>query len=287
MWRTYSNTPHRQWIPIHFGRKLMDELYGLDLSKYDQVTLKVTNDASSTEFTTDINITVIAYWLRDAMAPFAGHFREEVWKSWLPVAAAIEYTNLPVGLPIRRLLLEARPAVDTADCKNNSTMIALMDDIEFTFKTGQVRVFKGSLNDLGMLSILELGRFVETRGNIDKTAAYGFECGVGYVLQGLGAGQADASGLSGPQSNMMQDVQDSAQESGYRCAAGMLAWVTRGFGYHHTLPLYVARKPDLSDLLDPEGEGVVKLDIHTTTGLTLTGTSRNARNAIILSRLVA
>jgi hypothetical protein len=286
MWRTYSNTPHRQWIPIHFGRHLLDELYGLDLSRFDQVTLKVTNDATSTEFSTDIDITVIAYWLRDAMGPFGGYFRDEVWKSWLPVAAATEYSDLPVALPIRRILLKALPARDTADCKNNSTMIALMDDIDFTFKTGQVRVYKGNLNNLGMLSILELGRFVETRGNIDKTADYGFECGVGYVLQGLGAGQADASGTSTALSNMMQDVQDSAQESGYRCATGMLAWVTRGFGYMHTVPLYIARKPDLSDLLDPEANKVVKVDIHTTTGLTLTGTGHNAENAIILSRLV-
>lgn len=286
MWRTWVNTPHRQWIPIHFGRKLMDEIYGLNLEQYDQVTLKVTNDATSTEFTTDINITVVAYWLRDAVGAFEGHFREEVWKSWLPVAAATKYANLPVGLPIRRILLEARPAVDTTDCKNNSTMIALMDDIEFTLKTGQVRVYKGSLNTLGMLSILEQGRFVETRGNVDKTQAYGFECGVGYVLMGLGSGMADADGLTTARSLMKHDIQDSAQEQAYRCASGMLAWVTRGFGYCDTIPLFVARKPDLSDLLDPEAQGVAKVDIHTTTGLTLTGTSRNARNAIILSRLV-
>lgn len=286
MWRTYSNTPHRQWIPIHFGRHLMDELYGLDLSRFDQVTLKVTNDATSTQFTTDIKITVIAYWLREALGAFGGYFRDEVWKSWLPVAAATEYSDLPVALPIRRILLKALPARDTADCKNNSTMIALMDDIEFTFKTGQVRVYKGNLNNLGMLSVLELGRFVETRGNIDKTADYGFECGVGYVLQGLGAGQADTSGITTALANMMHDIQDSAQEMAYRSAQGMLAWVTRGFGYCHTVPLYIARKPDLGDLLDPEALKVVKLDIHTTSGLTLTGTDHNAENAIILNRLV-
>ena len=287
MWRTYSNTPHRQWIPIHFGRKLMDELYGLDLSRFDQVTLKVTNDASSTEFSTDIKITPVAYWLRDPMGPFNGYFSEEVWKTWLPVAAATEYSELPIGLPIRRITLKALPARDTADCKNNSTMIALMSDIEFTFRTGQTRVYKGSLERLGHLSTLELGRFVETRGAIDKTADYGFECGVGYVMQGLGAGQADAAGTSSALANMMQDVQDSAQEMGYRSATGMLAWVARGFGYCHTVPLWVARKPDLSDLLDVEAQKVVKVDIATASGLTLTGTGHNAENAIILNRLVA
>jgi len=286
LWRTYSATPQRQWIPIHFGRKLMDELYGLDLSRFNQVTLKITNDASSTFFSTDIKLTVVAYWLRDAVGAFGGYFRDEVWEAWLPVAAATHYSELPIALPIRRIVLEARPARTTATCKNVSTMIALMSDIDLTFKTGQIRVFKGPLNTLGMLSIVEQGGFVETRGAIDKTAAFGFEVGVGYVLQGLGAGQADANGLTTVRSNMIQDVQDSAQEVGYRVGTGILAWTARGFGYMHTVPLWVARKPGLEDLLDPDTNKVVKLDIATETGLTLTGTDRDARNAILLSRLV-
>jgi hypothetical protein len=285
MWRTYSSTPHRQWIPIHFGRKLMDEIYGLDLSRFDQVTLKITNDASSTYFTTDIKLTVIAYWLRGAALSFAGYFRDEVWKSWLPVAAAIEYSELPVSLPIRRIVLEARPARTTTTCKNVHTMISLMSDIELTFKTGQVRVFKGSLFHLGMLSIQELGRHVETRGFVDKNSTLGFECGVGYVLQNMGAWCADGT-YTTVLGNMMKDVQDSAQEIAYHTANGLLGWAVRGFGYCHTVPLFIARKPDLDDLLDPETNKVVKLDILTEAGLTLTGTARDARNAIILSRLV-
>jgi hypothetical protein len=286
LWRQYSSTPQRQWIPIHFGRKLMDELYGLDLSRFDQVTLKITNDASSTYWTTDIKLTVIAYWLREAIAPFGGYFRDEVWKSWTPVAAAIEYSDLPVALPIRRILLEARPARTSTTCKNDSSMHALMSDIDFTFKTGQVRVYKGSLEALGHLSVIELGRFVETRGAIDRTAGLGFECGVGYVHQNLGYGGADANSISTALSNMSMDVQDSAQEMAYRSGNGQLQWAVRGHGYMHTLPLWNARKPDLADLLDPEGQKVIKVDILTATGTDVSGTDLNARNAIILSRLV-
>ena len=286
MWRHYSNTPHRQWIPIHFGRRLFDEIYGLDLSRFEQVKLKVTNDATSTEFTTDIDIDVIAYWIREAGVAVGGYFREEEWKTWAPAAAAVEYTDLPVALAIRRILLRARPAVDSADAKNNSSMHRLMSDIDFTFRTGQTRVYKGSLETLGHLSVLELGRFVETRGAIDRTAGYGFETGVGYVMQGLGYGAADADGITTALANMRQDVQESAQEMGYRPANGMLSWTVRGHGYMHNVPLWVARKEDLSDLLDPEALKVVKADITCQTGTTVTGTTKNAENAIILSRLV-
>ena len=286
MWRQYSSTPQRQWIPIHFGRKLMDELYGLDLSRFDQVTLKVTNDASATYWTTDIKVTVIAYWLREALGAFGGYFRDEVWKSWTPVAAAIEYADLPVALPIRRIVLEARPARSSTTCKNDSTMHALMSDIDFTFKTGQVRVFKGSLEALGHLSVLELGGFVEVRGAIDRTAGLGFECGVGYCHQNLGAWGVDADNISTVLGNMHADIQDSAQEIGYRSANGQLEWVVRGHGYMHTLPLWNARKPDLDDMLDPEAHKVVKVDILTASGTDVSGTARDARNAIILNRLV-
>src|SRR3990167_4004778 len=96
-WGNYSGVTHRQLIPIHFGRRFYDEIYGLDLSRFDQVT-------------TGVTITVIAFWLREAGAPFAGYFRDEVWKAWAPANTVTEYSLLPVALPIRRILLRARPA---------------------------------------------------------------------------------------------------------------------------------------------------------------------------------
>jgi len=285
-WRTYATTPQRQWVPIHFGRFLQDELYGLDLSKYNQVSLKITNDATSAIWTTDINVTVIGYFLRDGAGFGAGYFREEVWKSWLPVAAATEYSVLPTSLPIRRILLEARPARDDADAKNNSTMIALMNLIDYTFRTGQIRVFHDSLERLGHLSVVEGIGEVVTRGSIDRTEAYGFEVGIGYNTSNLGVGMPDATGSSTITASMIKDIQDSAQEVGKRLASGPLSWICRGNSFCDCTPLHYARKPDLSDILDPAALDAINVDISCTTGLTLTGTSRNARNGIILSRLV-
>jgi len=286
MWRHYSNTPHRQWIPINLGRRLFDELHWLDLSRFEQVTLKVTNDATASEFTTDIDIDIIAYWLREFAGACLGYYREEEWKEWDPVAGTPEYLELPVSLPIRRILLRARPAVDTADAKNNSSMHRLMSDIEFTLRSGQTRVYKGSLENLGHLSVLEMGKFAECRGAIRRTQSYGFETGVGYVMQNAGVWTTDADGIATVLGNMRQDVQDSAQESGYETANGQLAWLVRGHGYMHNVPLFDSRKDDDADLLDPDKEKTVKVDITCQTGTTVTGSSVNAKNACILSRLV-
>lgn len=286
MWRHYSNTPHRQFIPLNFGRFLSDRLYALDLARFEQVKLKITNDATSSQFTTDIQLDVIAYWLREGTPALGGYLREEEWKTWAPAAAAVEYTDLPVGLPIRRILLRARPARDTADAKNNSSMHALMSDIDHTFRTGQTRVYKGSLEDLGHLSVLELGRYAETMTMIDRTDEYGYEVGVGYVTNGLVAEASQTATPSATSSVGSADVQDSAQEVRARTADQPLQGLWRGHGFEHNVPLFMAQEPDLSDLLDPEALRVVKVDITCQTGTTVTGTDRNAENGIILSRLV-
>lgn len=287
IWQHYSNSNDRQIIPIHFGRRFFDELLGLDLSRFNQVTLKITNDATATQYTTDIKVDVVAIWQREPVGPPIGYLREEEWKVWTPVAAAIEYSELPVSLPIRRILLRARPGVDTADCKNNSSMNRLLGDIDFTTRSGQTRVYQGSGELLGYLSMIEGPGAAEVRGSIDRTQAYGFETGVGYVMAAGGVPGGDADGITPfPNSYMRQGVNESAQESGRRSATGELNWRVWGFGYMHTIPLFTARLPDLSDLLDPEAAKQVQVDIECTTGTTVSGDSHAAETAIILSRLV-
>ena len=286
MWRHYSNSPHRQWFVINFGRWLADELYGLDLARFNQVTLKITNDATSTEFTTDIDIDVIAVWNREPSALYRGYLREEEWKFWAPAAAETEYNDLPTGMPIRRIMLQGLPAVDTADAKNNSSMHRLMSDIELTSRTGQVRWYKGSLEQLGHLSVMFLKHQPMSMTHIDRTDEYGYEVGVGYVTNGVVSEGSQTATPSATGSVGSGDVQDSSQEVRNRTADQPLQGLWRGHGYMHCLPLFMARKPDLSDLLDPEIEKTVKLDILCASGTTVAGTSRAARNAIILSRLV-
>jgi len=287
MWRHYSNTPHRQFIPIHFGRWFDDALHDLDLSRFNQVQLRITNDASATFFTTDIQLDVLAIWKREPMGASAGYFREEEWKTWAPVAAATEYNILPTLLPIRRILLRGRPAVDSADSLNNSSMHRLMNPIDFTCRSGQVRRFLGSLEQLGHLSVMEFGALAETMGMIDRNADLGFETGVGYTTNSM---KPTATYTNAPATYPVTianpDVQDSTQQTQARTADAVLEWMARGHGYMHNVPLLIAQLPDLSDMLDPKGENEVKVDITCASGTTVAGTDHNAENAIVLSRLV-
>lgn len=286
MWRHYSNTPHRQWIPINFGRWVRDQLYGLDLSRFNQVLLRITNDATATEFTTDIQLDAIAVWKREG-GGFQGYMREEEWKTWAPAAAAVEYNILPTALAIRRILLRARPAVNSADSIDRSSMHRLMSDVDFTFRSALTRVFKGSLEQLGHLSVMEYPFLAQTMGMIDRNADLGFEVGVGYITNSLKptATFTDAPAVY-PNTIAAADIQNSTLETEARVADAVLEWMARGHGYMHNVPLFIAEDPSLADLLQPKELNEVRVDVTCQTGTTVAGTDHNAQNALILSRLV-
>ena len=286
MWATFNSVPHRQVIPINFGRRLMDEEYNLDLSRFNQVTLKVTNDATSTQFTTDIDIDVVAYWLREAQPAMRGYFKEEEWHVWAPAAGAIEYNDLPTLLPIRRILLRARPGVNTGPIRNVSSMARLMSEIDFTLRTGQTRVYVGSLEQLGRLSILELGRYAESLTQVMRNDEEGYDVGVGYVEHGLVAEASSTTTPSATSSVGGSHIQDSVQEVKAKTVDQPLQGFWQGYGMLHNVPLFDARRPGLDDMLDPDRDKTIKLNITCQSGTTVAGTGVNAENAIILSRLM-
>lgn len=286
-WGNYSGVTHRQMIPIHFGRHFYDELYGLDLSRFDQVTLKITNDATSTQFTTNISLSVVAFWLREAAGSFNGYFREEVWKSWAPANGATEYSLLPIALPIRRILLRARPAVDDSPVNQFlNTITSQMSDIDFTLRSGQTRVYKGSLEVLGWLSTSELKQYAETRGEVWVADDDHFNVHIGYVTAMLPAAAAidDPAGTY-PGSVARADNQLGSQLAWDISGTSPIEYAARGYAYMHQLPLFAARKMDMSDMLLPEPVKDVSVDIACTSG-TVAGNTANAESAIVLSRLV-
>jgi hypothetical protein len=286
-WGNYNGVTHRQMIPLHLGRRFYDELFGLDLSQWNQVTLKITNDASSTYFTTAVYASIIGFFLREAGSPFAGYFREEEWKKWAPSTNGVEYNDMPVAYPLRRILLRARPAIDDSPVNQNlNTINSQMSDIDFTMRTGQIRRYKGSLELLGWLSRSEQMLRAGSRGEVMRAADDHFNCDVGYVTSMVpAAAQVDDPGGVYPGTIVRADTQLSSQLVWDVDGTSPVEFDAEGFAYAHQLPLFEARKEDLSDMIDPEADKVVKVDI-TCSSATVAGNTANAESAIVLSRLV-
>jgi len=287
LWRNYLAAPHRQVIPVNFGRYTWDKQHKLDLDRFDQVTLKVTNDATSSEFSTDIKLTLVAYWLREDTEPNLGYFREEEWREWNVVASEPAYNELPTEDQIRRILLRARPGVDTADAANNSSMGNLMNNIKFTMRTGQVIAYEGSLDTLGRISLEELGYKPETMGNVARTAGYSVDVGIGYVTGVVAVPHSmGTTPATYPISIWQGDVNDSAQDVIAYQADYPLHFVASGYGFMYNVPLFCSVDQEDGDVLDSNLEKTVSVDITPTTSVTVSGTGHVAKNAIVLSRLV-
>ena len=75
--------------------------------------------------------------------------------------------------------------------QNLNTITSQMSTIEFTYLSGQVRMYRGSLEVLGWLSASELGHMAETRGEVMRAADDHFDSHIGYVTNIIPAAPQD------------------------------------------------------------------------------------------------
>jgi hypothetical protein len=183
----YGSSTLRFALPIHFGRKFFDAEYGLDLSKWDDVELRVSNDGSSTYFGADHSISVLLNYVRDVPAnPFRGYLRTEEWNNYLTVASAKKYLELPTENKIRRVLIQVDPTLDSNHVAQR-TPYNTLSNIEFFLKTGLLKMFDGDLRTLWRVNAYEDGRVPLVGAEQYATDAKGFRTGLGQTWYKAGA----------------------------------------------------------------------------------------------------
>lgn len=280
-WRNYASNTQFEYILINFGRFMGDTELGLDLSRYDNVELQITNTATSSDFTS-LSVSVLGVYVRGAQAgQFKGMLRTEEWRSWTTVSDETKYNDLPIEHKIRRILLQAIPDQDANDV-NESDMSNLMDDIDFTLETGQVRVYKGGLDDVMRENYLNLGRQLIVGGLSYMTADYGIDTGVGRAITYLGgAVSKDGSGSSTVPTFAADDLSGTIKPETYE-GDNPINFISVGMAPFYTALFDFDLNFDPNNWLDPNTSRTVKLDIHTRSGAAYA----DGRNAIVLDRLV-
>jgi len=100
-----------QWqnIPIFFGRRYHDSHYALDLSKWDKVEVQVTNDFSSTYFTS-LSMETRLCTIEDSAAAYAKFLKQWEYEKAKPDADA-DYIRpkLPTTGRLRELMIQIDP----------------------------------------------------------------------------------------------------------------------------------------------------------------------------------
>lgn len=281
-WRNYAANTQFEYLLINFGRYMGDTEIGLDLGAYENVELQITNTATASDFTS-LSVSVLGVYVRGAQpGQFKGYLRTEEWKSWTTVSDETKYNDMPVELRIRRIMLQAIPDQD-ADFNNESDMSNLMDDIDLSLETGQVRVYKGGLDDLMRDNYLNTGKPVITGGMSYMLADDGIDTGVGRAFTFLGASVSkDGAGSSTVPTFAADELSGTIKPETYE-ADSPINFLSIGMAPFYTAVFDFDLGWDFNNWLDPNTKRTVKLDIHTRSGASYA----DGRNAIVLDRFVS
>lgn len=105
----YGNKTQDMLIPIFFGRRFKDALMALDLSKWDKVELQVTNDLSSTYFTS-LSMETRIVTIEDTAASIAKFLKQWEYQADKPDADG-DYVRpkLPTSGKLRELMIQLDP----------------------------------------------------------------------------------------------------------------------------------------------------------------------------------
>jgi len=280
-WRMYATNEQREYMLINFGRWYGDTEYGLDLSKFNNVEIQITNTATSSDFSA-LSVSIMGAYLRDAPASqFKGHMRTEEWKRWTTVAAETVYNDLPVNYPMRRVFVQALPDKD-ANYLNECAMEYVMSDIDFTLDTGQVRVWKGSIRELMRLNLLAMGRPAFVAGQTYQTADYGTDIGLGRIHGVALAPTTKDGAVASAIATLKADELNGTITPEVYTGDEVFSVLAEGFAPFYLAVFDFDLGYDPTTWLDPNARKTVKLDIETYND----STAADGTAAIILDRLV-
>ncbi len=279
-WRNYATNTQQETIPIYFGRKLFDPGFGLDLGKFDNVELRITNTATTSTHGADLTGSFLLTYLRDAPASFNGYVRSELWREWTTVQNATEYLVLPSEFPISALLLRALPAVTTG--MSNTGFANLMYDLDFSMGGGTKQIYKGGLDDLALLNHLEDGHEVISSGLADVNADSGIDVSIGRMNGWSGISGSKDGAVSATIPTMIADATDNTVSFEAREADSPVEFITRGISYMNMAHLWNSANLDPDTLLDPKRDGEVRLNVHTRDA----AASASGTNDVVLERVV-
>jgi len=152
--RGYDGAAQITTIPIYFGRYARDEAYGLDLSKWTNVKLALTNDFGITFFTPGTgNVTVKALWTFDPEIK-PSHYLAKTLVDEQSVPTAGNWAKpviLPVRFPIRRIGIEGYIPTENATThvgKPEAILAESLSEIKFTKRARKDVIWQDTLAQL-------------------------------------------------------------------------------------------------------------------------------------------
>jgi hypothetical protein len=278
---TYGEATARCNVMLLFGRHLFDTVFGLDLSQWTNIEIRITNSATSTYYKADFTVALLCYWMRDG-GGFSGYLRTEEWQKWTTVSDETKYLELPTENKIRRVIFQCIPPYDTADNTFNTGMWNMIDDLEVSLKTGVLRIYKGGIDDLMRMNAILLRKLVMTYPQYYMTNDYSRYIGIGYVLGGAYSNGGAAAAITNGKPTLEVGNTNGTQTQKAYGGDTSFQGIHVGLCPENCLlfPFNLIDEPE--SYLDVNANATVKMNVHTRSGSTYAGGTIR----VILDRVV-
>ena len=281
-WRNYATNDQRAYFLLNFGRFLYDGIVGLDLSKFNTVEIKITNTATASDFSA-LTVSLLGIYLREpGEKKFLGYMRSEEWRNYASVQNRVDYFELPTEHLLRRILLQVTPDEDNTTGVDETTLEGVLSDIDLSFDTGLVRVYKGGIDDLVRQNYFHYRSYALTGGQAYMSADRGIRVGLGYVdAFALGSGAQDGAGSATVPTFEGAHTGHTMNPQTYE-ADSPIQFLCKGQAYQGCAVLNFDYDLDPATWLDPNKRKTVLLNLTTAD----TASAPDATVRVILDRLV-
>ena len=280
-WRNYAGNTQQTWGVILFGRYLNDPQYGLELSHWDSVEIRITNSATAAFYSNDLAVTILQTLLREAPGSYQGYIRSEQWRQWTTVAAGIDYEVLPSEYPICTLAIQGVPAATLG--MFNAHPFDLDWDIDLSKAGGTKQIYKGGADMLLVQNYIERGSEIITGGQADLTALRGIDVGISEMMQWVAGASSRAGNVATVIPTLEGDDVDGTIQFEARQVDHPIDFMVRGMGYWDFVWLLANLTLDPDANLDPKVDGECRLN---TTTRNSAGAAAGT-NRILLERVVS
>ena len=267
---SYGNKGQWTTIPICFGRYERDEKFGLDLSKWTEVEVKITNTfAAATQTANTGEVTGRALWEKGGeIKPDKFLSAVEIDKHVCARANERYPKKIAKQFPVRRLQIQATWDVDSVTGCPLSTFNNAVNNIKFTKNTREDVIWNDTLRELGRYNTKEYGadmECVQVQGV--GTMMYPDVC-LAYpvAITEMAQGDAGAAAVAG---SLMADDQERYPQVRAYAASDFAMWHIYGsspygtgtFRFYSMKP-YLESMDNESEWLNPQLEADVELEFY-------------------------
>jgi len=280
-WRNYADNTQYEYFLVNFGRYAGDPDFGLDLGRYDSVELRLANSGSATYYSTDMSISILQTFVRDAPGTFKGYLRSEEWRKWTTVQNETQYLLLPTEYPISLLAVQSVPHATNGMFDTNPQN--LMYNLDLSKQGGTLGIYQGGMDALFVQNYMERGAEIITGGQADLTADKGIDVGVGRMFNWNSGASSKDGGVDAVVPTMIADATDGTISFEAREVDAPIQFLARGMGYMDFAWLWNNLDLEAGMFLDPKTDGECRLNVTTRDA----ATAAAGTNTVVLERLVS